>query len=787
MLSRTSGSRAFSTALFLDFLLPGARASSSNAAPTWYQEILTDKRPKKPKRARVLKPSVDKPLHSLRTPGDPTEISLSPSELWKTWSLDVREKAVKKGDNVADEPHDIASLEPALDLPRQFLRALRSKRLPEVLSAWDAMSKEGTIPAIATAGLAQASRALDVLIASTSSDTFRPDIVRLRDPCIHLALRNEGHALRALLVYLVRCREVRTATDIFADFLDAWSRHLENDTVPQHVESEPDPDDDIISLATMAGEREVAPPLYSDMMTAVVVAFSLSQDFAGAIRLALRCGRRPQRQSAVDILPLLRLTDPQAKLAQTYLAHATTAVVAQNVASLRAHIQNLSGSGNVPRLNALYARILQGLGNEYSWATFEPGHISANRPVLLDESIFVHFIRAFCHIRRLDLVEKLWDDVGRLGHAPSVVLWTGLIQHTSAIKGVDYGNRLWNAMLAAKIEPDTLAYQALITAYLHERRMAEAIEKLAELEAKLKRTPASPDTPSLEPLFNIILRGYLNSKQHAEALALVERMNRDGPAPTIATYNTLMAHYTEVRDFKSVSWVLRKMAAEGLRGDGFTYSTLMRALLAVVPREEAVQRTLAMMDRQGVEPNVVTYSSIITHILGEHTEGAFLAAMDMLKWMEASNRELAPTVITYTSILKSIHERPSLPTAVAKECREYILQQMRKRQVEFTTVTYGILVKACLANGTADGLRDGLRYFREMRARNLPVFASTWYLVLDGLTRRQEWGLANALADELSTLGLLSEKSWLNRLVQNIRKRTAIDNTSADDVEGHGY
>lgn len=649
------------------------------------------------------------------------------------------------------------------------------------------MSNEGTLSALGPVGLAQASRAIEALIVFAPSDTFRADLARLREPCLYLALRNEGHALRALLVYLVSCRELGTATNVFEAFLDAWSRHLENVTEPSYVESEPDPEDDMMSLAAMAGEREIAPPLHSDMMTTVVAALSLGQDFSGAIRIALRCGRRPQRQSALDIFPLLRLTDGQAKLAHTYLAHATTAIVARSPASVRAHTQNLGGSGNVPRLNALYTRILQGLGNEYPWATLNPGHISADRSVLLDESIFVQFIRAFCQVRRLDLVEKLWDDMNRLSYSPSVVMWTGLIQYTSAVKGADYGRRLWSAMLAAKVEPDTLAYQALITAYLHERRVAEAVEIMAELEAELERTPAGLDSASLEPLYNNILRGYLDSKQHPKAIALVERMKRDGPAPTIATYNTLLAHYTEVRDFKSVSWVLRKMAAEGLPGDGFTYSTLLRALLAVVPREEAVQRTLSMMDRQGVEPNVVTYSSIITHLLSERTESAFLAAMDMLKWMESSDRELAPTIITYTSILKSVYEWTSLAAPVAKECREYILQQMRRRKVEFTTVTYGILVKACLANGTANGLRDGLRYFREMQTRNLPISAGTWYVVLDGLAQRQEWGLATAMADELVAQGVFAEKAWLNRLVHNIRKRTGIDRLGVDEAEGHDY
>ncbi|VDB99740.1 unnamed protein product [Peniophora sp. CBMAI 1063] len=787
MLSRTAGSRTVSSALFLDFLLPGARSTSSSATPTWYQELLTDKRPKKAKKPRVLKPSVAQPLHALRRPTDPTETTLSPSELWKTWSLDARDSAGRKSAKTPDGPEDVVVPDTSPNVPRQFLRALKSGRLADALAAWDEMANEGTLSALGPARLTQASRALEALIVSTpESATLSEEFVRLREPCTYLALRNEGHALRALLIYLVQSRHGMVATEMFVSFLDAWSRHLEDVTEPHLAKSETDLSDDEIFLAASAGEREVAPPLISDLMTTVVVALSLHQDFTSVIRIALRCGRRPRRQSAVEILPLLRLTDTQAKLAQTYLAHATTAIIAQSPASVRAHTQNLGASGNVPRLNALYTRVLQGLGDEYPWATLDPSRVSAQRPVLLDESVFVQFIKAFCHIRRLDLVEKLWDDIGRLGHAHSVVLWTGLMQYTSAVKGADYGNRLWGAMLASNVEPDTLAYQAFITAYLQERRMPLAVEKLAELEAKLKRSPAPHEGLSLEPLYNSVLRGYLNSRQHDEALALVERMKRDGPTPTIATYNTLMAHYTEVRDFKSVSWVLRKMASEGLRGDGFTYSTLLRALLAVVSREEAVQRTLSMMDRQGVEPNVVTYSSIITHLLGERTEAAFLAAMDMLKWMEAGKRELAPTVITYTAILKSIYERSVLPATIAKECRDYILQQMRRRQVEFTAVTYGILVKACLGNGTSDGLRDGLRYFRDMRARNLPISAGIWYVVLDGLAKRQEWGLANAMADEVSALGIVGEKSWLNRLVQSIRKRTRIDSLM-DDAEGHDY
>jgi len=183
-----------------------------------------------------------------------------------------------------------------------------------------------------------------------------------------------------------------------------------------------------------------------------------------------------------------------------------------------------------------------------------------------------------------------------------------------------------------------------------------------------------------------------------------------------------------------------------------------------------------MMDRQGVKPNVVTYSAIIAKLLEERNTDALLGAMDMLKWMEESGQaELVPTAVTYTNVLQAIHSWKGLSAEIVKECRAHVERQMRERRVEFNKVTYDILIKACMANGTTEGTLEGLRYFREMQTRQLSATADTWYLVLHGLAQQREWGIANELLDELEGSGMRNPKMrqtrWLSNLAGKIRRR----------------
>jgi pentatricopeptide repeat protein len=665
-------------------------------------------------------------------------------------------------------------------------------RLQQAAETWKALCETGAVTTFGPHDISTISRLLTPTVMELDIMPSGEIVGFLQEVAIHLAVRGAPDVFVAVLVLFVRQRKVQAADQAFARFHSAWTKHLEDDIAHPVSDSQSCDGNDLFTH--LHSDLPTEPRRISDMIAAVIAAHAKESDFSGSLTSALGYGYNLLTNSSTAFLPTLGLSPGDLKTAQAHFSHARVALLTRD-GRLEDEIQRLRKLKlSVAPLQHLYGRILEGFGDLYPWASLpsapKPGH-----SIAVSEHVLAQFIKAFCAAGRLDAVERFWDDVSQIGLTPSTIIWSELIHGCGVLNGVNYAQTLWDSMVAEGIQPDFHTYRALISVYAREKRMREALALLKELEALLKKTPEPQDMP-LEPLYNAVVLGLLNQRQgdnprhHEDALALVERMKDCGPKPTIATYNTLMGHYNAIGDSKAVSRVLKMIAAEGLQGDSFTYSTLLCALLRVAGRDAAVKHVMSIMQRQGVQPDAVTYGAIISHLLKERTEDALFVAMDILKRMEeAGQPELAPKRPTYTHVLQAVYSWPQLPADVLEDCATYVLRQMRARQYRFDRVTYTVLIKACLWSRRPGGLQDGLRWFRDMQASSLQVPADVWYIVMAGLAKRKEWGLANTIAEEmLKTDALRNVRSevrrWLLNVAQKVSQRQAFQEDGLEDLLG---
>ncbi|KAI0034257.1 hypothetical protein K488DRAFT_45841 [Vararia minispora EC-137] len=667
--------------------------------------------------------------------------------------------------------------------------------LLNVLVAWRDLTETGISSTFGRHDLNKVSRLLSPVIASlpTARRLTEELFSTLEQLCIYLAIREAPDALVASLALVQRQFGVKAVDHLFYRFHAEWARQFEDNVSLPTLEPSAHRDDLLSHLSSPAvAQHATEPRRVSDMIAIMIAAHARPPDFQGIMRSVLDLGYQLSMRSYNYLLPSLGLEPPHLDTARHYFEHARTALLAQDHTLLLDEIRRLGDKSAHLGLERLYSIVIEGLGDEYAWAML-PSLPKPGRTVIIDEQVFAQFITSFYRLRRLNTVERIWDDLTRLGHKPGVVVWTALIHGAGQRKGTEYAQHLWNSMIAAGVRPDIRSYHALISIYVHNKRMREATERLAELEASLQQSLPGPDEPSLEQLYNVMVFGYLQAKQHNDALALIERMKRQGPTPTVTTYNTLMAHYNRLGDYKAVSWVMKKIAAEGLQGDAYTYSTLLSALLAVGKRDDAVKRVLNIMRKHDVQPNVVTYSTIIAHLLEQRVNSALFAALDILRWMEACGQpDLAPTVITYTNVLQALHSWTDLPTRAVEDHAARILREMRARSLKLTRVAYNMLIKACLWNSRPEGLRDGLRYFRDMQTQRVKITADTWYLLTQGLVLRREWELAGEIVGEMMQAEAFKNEEggrrrWLLKLAQRVTDRQDLDDIGLDSVYDSGH
>jgi pentatricopeptide repeat protein len=341
---------------------------------------------------------------------------------------------------------------------------------------------------------------------------------------------------------------------------------------------------------------------------------------------------------------------------------------------------------------------------------------------------------------------NLWDDMTTLGVRPGVSLWTALIDSYHGVNDVDDALASWKMMRAQNIEPNALAYRAVISALFNGRKPDIALRIFREYQRDYQNSnPGDPEHNI--SVYNTVLHGLLLTDRIEEAKHLLHNMVDTGPSPDTVSYNTFLAYYSRRGNFKELANVVNDMANANLIGDVFSFSTILSALLKA-GREDAPDVVFQLMQKQGIEPNVATYSAIIDHQMRAHDEQNIRAALLMLQKMELDAR-IHPNEVTYTSILAGLHRNRHLPDEKVQEWTRDIMRKMKERGVKFQLPTYHILLKACLSNPLPDGLQAAMKYYYELKKSKLRMTHTTWYILLAGMMQREEWTIADEIVKDM--------------------------------------
>ena len=359
--------------------------------------------------------------------------------------------------------------------------------------------------------------------------------------------------------------------------------------------------------------------------------------------------------------------------------------------------------------------------------------------------------------------------MARLGVQPTAAVWVALIDGYSGLRMVDQARGAWSMIIRGNMPTTAMMWRAIIAAEFAAGNVGQALARFKEYVQRTSKASPPEDSATSLIVYNSVLHSLLGVSRETEANALLERMRGEGPAPDTVTYNTFMRYHTRRKDIKALAETLQTMNAANLKGDIYTYSIVLEALIPV--REDAVQIVFGLMKQHNIEPNVVTYTSVIRNLMEQHTKETFKAAMAILRRMEAAEEEdVRPNDITYTAILTELYRSNWLEPEVVAETVQLLVDRMREHNLFRGATTYNLLMKACLENPAPSGLTDAMKYFDEMRFNRVLITSDTWYILLQGLRARKELGMARELVDVIAK-EVPEPSSALRELMSKIRRR----------------
>ncbi|KAG6329924.1 hypothetical protein ID866_9167 [Astraeus odoratus] len=594
---------------------------------------------------------------------------------------------------------------------------------------------------------------------------------------LHSAGRGAVVALVACMVTHLRAGDSRSVLDLYTKYLHEL-RASWTDPPPSGALPVPQGEEDDLEELSAGSSAETSSHIvvHNSVLLAVITAHALDNAFHAALDAFLQFPRKIPQRVVKEVLSQLHDVSLRSKV-ENYVNRLHTARYLSDPRQLTLRTSLLASNLDDAGLEKLYNTIIDGLGGEEAYIAVRPAELTKQRPVALEEINWAAFLTAFLKCNRRDLGISLWNDMLKFGIKPTAVSWTALLDGYGSMKATEDAEKAWDIMITQGTEPSAMTYRAIVSTFFNARKPANAVKYFGLFQQRLAEG-WTPDAEDCLAVYNTVLHGLLINGREGDAHALLQRLREKGPKPDIVSFNTLLRHHSRRGEFRHVSRILDQISEDGLTGDVYTFSMVLSSLLKL-GRTDATNLILNLMRKQNIEPNTAIFSAIIDHQVREATEEGLRAGMELLQKMEQS-QEAQPNDVTYTGILAGLHRQNWVNAAFARECKQHILGQMKKRGIQFNRTVYHILLKACLENPAPEGLEEALGYYREMAKRKVALSYDTWYVLLRGMISREAWAVADEMVRDLKRH--MTPHGSLESLVTRIRKRMAWRNRLGPNV-----
>lgn len=188
-----------------------------------------------------------------------------------------------------------------------------------------------------------------------------------------------------------------------------------------------------------------------------------------------------------------------------------------------------------------------------------------------------------------------------------------------------------------------------------------------------------------------------------EALDLLNTMEQEtGTKPDVAAYTAAIGGCVESGDYIQAFEILNEMKSKGVQPNVITYSAVISSCASAS----------AMADKSQKDPGKqrgVNYSQVEESL--ENVQKPMQAAMKLLEGMKKSeSKELEPNIVTYNASIRACAEGLDDDKAFR------LLDELLQRGLKPNVVTFGSLMTACERAGNVDGVS---RVFRLMKEQNI--------------------------------------------------------------------
>ncbi|GAV71737.1 PPR domain-containing protein/PPR_2 domain-containing protein, partial [Cephalotus follicularis] len=251
-------------------------------------------------------------------------------------------------------------------------------------------------------------------------------------------------------------------------------------------------------------------------------------------------------------------------------------------------------------------------------------------------------IRGYANKGDMDEALALFYAMKIAGEKPDLVTVQSLISVMGKKGKIRMAMWLFSEMRNSGCKPDSSVYNALITAHLHSKDKAKALEKALGYFNKMKGMERCK--PNIVT-YNVLLRAFAQARNVDQVNALFKEMDESIVSPDIYTYNGVMDAYGKNGMIRDMESVLSRMRSNKCKPDIISFNILIDSY-GRKQEFEKMEQVFKSLLRSKEKPTLPTFNSMILNYgrarLKEKSEDIFKKMIDM---------RYTPNFITYESLI----------------------------------------------------------------------------------------------------------------------------------------
>ena len=354
------------------------------------------------------------------TPSHRNTHIISPNALKRDWSVRQEERA---RDTPLHSTHQLASLVTPMfsndaiassspGSPNYILNRLHTFRsniarrdASAVLRLWRSLEKDNLLHVLGPSDLETCSQLVTSLCPTEPSSTWSGlSRAVAEELSLGLANRSSTSALKACFTALIITNDSEGVLRLYNCFVS----QIEHKNAFEEEDSR-DSEGMKDELSTIPAIRIYGSPIVKELSIFAIMAHVIRDDFPSAIQTGMHSKwNLPSARAVNAFLDSFAPSPTFRQKVLTFVKHADAARLFSHPSIFYRRLDNLVATLLARSLQALYATMVEGLSENYPWATVDS---ESGRPVTILGSIWAAFISAFLEVQRLDLAESAWDDM----------------------------------------------------------------------------------------------------------------------------------------------------------------------------------------------------------------------------------------------------------------------------------------------------------------------------------------------------------------------------------------